>query len=82
MGAEVPVTTLDGNRLTARVPAGTSSGQKLRLRGKGMPRLRGEGAGDLYVATRVTVPKELTPRERELIEELARLRPDNPRTER
>ncbi|HOS43661.1 MAG TPA: DnaJ C-terminal domain-containing protein, partial [Armatimonadota bacterium] len=78
---EVPVTTLDGGRLTARVPAGTSSGQKLRLRGKGMPRLRGEGAGDLYVAVRVMVPKELTPRERALIEELGRLRPENPRAE-
>jgi molecular chaperone DnaJ len=81
LGAEVPVTTLDGTRLTARIPAGTSSGQKLRLRGKGMPLLRGEGAGDLYVKIRVMVPKELTPRERELIEELARLRPENPRGE-
>ncbi|HEX2949480.1 MAG TPA: DnaJ C-terminal domain-containing protein, partial [Armatimonadota bacterium] len=65
--------------VTTRVPAGISSGQSMRLRGKGMPRLRGEGTGDLYVKVRVVVPKNLTPRERELVEELQRLRQENPR---
>jgi DnaJ-class molecular chaperone len=78
LGAEVEAPTMEG-LVTVRVPAGTSSGQMLRLRGKGMPHLRGEGTGDLYVKARVTVPKDLSPRERELIEELARLRRDNPR---
>lgn len=79
LGGEVTVTALDGATLTARVPAGTSSGQMLRLRGKGMPLLRGEGYGDLYVKIRIAVPKELTPRERELIEELAQLRSESSR---
>lgn len=78
LGAEVEVPTMDG-RLTANVPAGTSSGQKLRLRGKGMPKLHGGGHGDLYAKIRVTVPKNLSEHERELIEELKMLRNENPR---
>jgi len=69
LGAEVEVQTMTGP-VTARVPAGTSSGQSLRLRGKGMPHVRGEGHGDLYARVRVSVPKHLTAREQELIEEL------------
>lgn len=78
LGAEIEFPTL-GGLVTTRVPAGISSGQSMRLRGKGMPRLRGEGTGDLYVKVRVVVPKNLTPRERELVEELQRLRQENPR---
>ena len=73
LGAEVDVPTLNGS-VTARVPAGTSSGQSLRLRGKGMPHLRGDAHGDLYVKVRVLIPKTLTPAEREVMEELQRLR--------
>jgi DnaJ-class molecular chaperone len=79
LGGEAAVMALDGSTLTARVPGGTSSGQMLRLRGKGMPLLRGEGFGDLYVRIRIAVPKDLTARERELIEELAQLRQDTSR---
>ena len=74
LGAEVEVPILNGS-VMAHVPAGASSGQKLRLRGKGMPILRNQGHGDLYVKIRVTVPKHLTPREEELIKELKALRP-------
>jgi DnaJ-class molecular chaperone len=69
LGAEVDVPTLTGT-VTARIPAGTSSGQSLRLRGKGMPHLRGEGHGDLYAKVRITVPKQLGDREKALLEEL------------
>lgn len=72
LGAEVSVPTLNGS-VTARVPAGTSSGQSLRLRGKGMPKLMEDGAGDLYARVKVMVPKTLTDCERELIEELQRI---------
>lgn len=72
LGAEVAVQTLDGS-ITARVPPGTSSGQSLRLRGKGMPKLMEEGAGDLYARVKVMVPRQLSERERELIEELQQL---------
>jgi DnaJ-class molecular chaperone len=78
LGAEVEVPTMTGT-ITARVPAGTSSGQSLRLRGKGMPHVRGEGHGDLFAKVRVIVPKQLSERERELIEELKSLRDENPR---
>jgi molecular chaperone DnaJ len=78
LGAEVEVPTLQGT-VTARVPAGTSSGQSLRLRGKGMPRWQAEGHGDLYVKVRIVTPRDLSEHERELIEELSRLRPETPR---
>jgi curved DNA-binding protein len=68
LGASVEVETLDG-AVHLKVPAGTASGQTLRLRGLGLP--RGGGArGDLLVRTRIVVPKGLTEDERRLFEEL------------
>ena len=52
LGAEVPVRTLTG-RVLLRVPAGTQNGRVIRLAGQGMPRLKGEGRGDLHVKVRV-----------------------------
>ncbi|MCE5243382.1 MAG: DnaJ C-terminal domain-containing protein [Syntrophobacteraceae bacterium] len=77
LGAEVKMTTLSGS-VTLKIPAGTRSGQKLRLRGKGMPSTR-EGAGDLYAVVRVDVPRKLSGRERELFEELRRVSTFDPR---
>ena len=79
LGAEVSVPTLIDGRVKVRVPPGTQGGQLLRLSGLGMPRLRGKGRGDLYLRVRISVPKNLSPEERELIEKLARLRRENPR---
>ncbi|MBE7560383.1 DnaJ domain-containing protein [bacterium] len=70
LGAEIPVPTLDGG-VTLKVPAGSQSGQSLRLRGKGLPTREG-GHGDLYVTLKIVVPRELSPRERELFQQLAR----------
>lgn len=78
LGAEIEVPTLDG-KVKVRVPAGTQSGQMLRLAGLGMPK-RPVGKGDLYVQVKIVVPHDLTMRERELIEELQRLHPENPRS--
>ncbi|HPU01558.1 MAG: molecular chaperone DnaJ [Firmicutes bacterium] len=72
LGTEVDVPTLDGP-VAMKVPEGTQPGTVFRLRGKGMPRLHGLGKGDLRVIVKVVVPKRLTPRERELLTELARL---------
>jgi DnaJ-class molecular chaperone len=58
LGAEVPVTTLKG-RLLLTIPAGTQNGRTFRLTGQGMPRLKGGGAGDLYVKTKVVLPTGL-----------------------
>ena len=60
------------------IPAGAGGGQKIRLRGKGFPRPKGD-AGDLYAEIRIAVPKELTPKERELFEELAEISTFDPR---
>ncbi len=80
LGAEVEVPTLQG-KVTLKIPAGTSSGRTFRLRGYGMPRLKRDGAGALYVRIKVVVPSELSARERQLFEELKRLRSDNPRAQ-
>ena len=55
LGAEVPVRTLTG-RVLLRVPAGTQNGRVIRLGGQGMPRLKGDGRGDLHVRVRVILP--------------------------
>lgn len=77
LGTEVEVPTLDGPVLLA-VPPGTRSGRKLRVRGRGLATGHG-GRGDLYAQVRVDVPASLTPRERELFEELSRVSRFDPR---
>jgi curved DNA-binding protein len=71
LGADLSVPTLEGS-VIMKIPAGTQSGSTFRLRGKGMPELRGSGAGDELVKVNVQIPKNLTARQRELVEELAR----------
>ncbi|MDQ7858602.1 MAG: DnaJ C-terminal domain-containing protein [Armatimonadota bacterium] len=72
LGAQVEVPTLDGP-VTMTVPAGTQTGARFRLKGLGMPHARGGGRGDLYARVRVVTPTGLSPREREIFEELRRL---------
>ncbi|MBI2524514.1 MAG: DnaJ domain-containing protein [Candidatus Rokubacteria bacterium] len=78
LGAEVQVATLKGP-VSMKVPPETSGGRTFRLPGYGMPRLKGGGAGDQYVRVQLTVPAGLTPREKELLTDLKRLRPEMPR---
>jgi molecular chaperone DnaJ len=79
LGAKVEVPTMDGRSLL-RVPPGTNSGQKLRLRDKGVPSARHPGKrGDQYVELQVVVPKPVDERVKELLRELERLAPENPR---
>jgi len=79
LGAKIEVPTLDGRSLL-RVPPGTSSGQKLRLREKGVSSVRQPGKrGDMYVELQVVVPKPVDERVRDLLRQLARLEPENPR---
>jgi curved DNA-binding protein len=80
LGATVPVGTPSGEA-KVRVPPGSSSGRRLRLRGQGMPNPRGQ-PGDLYAEVRVMVPSRLRRRERELFEELARVSNFDPRRDR
>jgi DnaJ-class molecular chaperone len=73
LGTSVDVPTLDGARLSVKVPPGTSSGARLRLRKKGI------NGGDQYIEIKVAVPPAGDTRSKELIEEFARLHPQNPR---
>jgi curved DNA-binding protein len=72
LGARVPLATADGGEITITVPAGSSSGKKLRLRGQGLPRRDG-ARGDLIVEVAIVVPVTLTDEERRVYEELARV---------
>ncbi|HXF82742.1 MAG TPA: DnaJ C-terminal domain-containing protein [bacterium] len=78
LGATVEVPTMEGT-VDVTIPPGTQPGQLLRLRGLGMPRRDG-GRGDLLVRVKVELPRQLSPRERELVEELGRLRGERVRT--
>ena len=71
LGAEIDVPTLEG-KLKVKIAAGTQSGAVVRLKGKGVPDLRGSGRGDELVRVLVETPRKLTSRQRELLEEFAR----------
>ena len=73
LGGEVSVPTLKGP-VSMKIPPETSSGRTFRLPGRGMPHLKGDGAGDEYVKVQIVIPTGLSPRERELFEEMKRLR--------
>jgi molecular chaperone DnaJ len=75
LGGEVNMQTLQGER-TLQVPAGVQSGQKIRITGQGLPGMKGEKSGDMYARVKVSVPRDLSPRERELITEIAQIRGD------
>jgi molecular chaperone DnaJ len=77
LGGEIDAPTLDGGRTRVRVPSGVQSGKQLRLRGKGMPALRGSGAGDLYIELHVETPVNLSARQRELLREFEEAGGDN-----
>lgn len=70
LGGTVDVPTIDGEPVKVKVPAGVQAGATFRVREKGMPKLHGRGRGDLLVHVRVDVPRDLTSRQRELLEEL------------
>jgi curved DNA-binding protein len=78
LGATVPVRT-PGGETKVTVPAGSSTGRRLRLRGEGMPAPRGT-PGDLHAVIKIMVPRQLTDRERELFSELASVSTFDPRS--
>jgi curved DNA-binding protein len=77
LGAEVQIPTLDG-RVTVRIPGGSRAGQKLRVRGKGLPK-PGGADGDLYAVLQIVTPSVVNDREKELYRELERASSFNPR---
>jgi curved DNA-binding protein len=77
LGAEVQIPTLNG-RVSVKIPPGSRAGQKLRVRGKGLPRPSG-GEGDLYAVLQVVTPSVLSEREKQLYRELQQASTFNPR---
>lgn len=73
LGTKVEVPTIDGSRLTVKIPPGASGGSRIRLRGKGI------NGGDQYLIVKVIAVAPADERSRELIEEFARLNPQDPR---
>ena len=78
LGGQIEVPTMTGV-VTMTLPAASSSGKNLRLRGKGMPKMRSKEFGDLIARVKIVVPDNLSDREKELIAELRSLRDENPR---
>jgi molecular chaperone DnaJ len=79
LGATVEVPTPYGERVSLKVPGGTQDGRQLRIRGHGAPKLKGSGKGDLIARLRLSVPRKLTKKEREALEELQKVSRENPR---
>jgi molecular chaperone DnaJ len=78
LGAKIAVPTAFGEA-SMIVPAGTQSGQTFRLRGKGIPHMKGVGRGDQFVTVKMVTPQNVDTRTSELFREIARLHPVNPR---
>ncbi|SNR38647.1 molecular chaperone DnaJ [Puniceibacterium sediminis] len=77
LGGDIEVPTIDGGRSRVKIPAGSQSGRQMRLRGKGMPALRGGGAGDMFIELAVETPVNLTSKQRDLLREFEALSEDN-----
>ncbi|MDD5434044.1 MAG: molecular chaperone DnaJ [Nitrospira sp.] len=78
LGAKIEVPTMDGIA-TMNIPAGTQGGKMFRLKGKGVPHLKGGGSGDQYVKIMIAIPKEIAEGDEELFRKIALLYRENPR---
>lgn len=81
LGAKVDVPTLTEGKVVMTVPPGTSSGQKLRLRGKGVPDREKKQRGDLYAIIKVVVPQNLSAQAKELLQRFQEAAPQSPRAQ-
>lgn len=77
LGGDIEVPTIDGGRGRVKVPPGSQSGRQMRLRGKGMPALRGGAAGDMFIELAVETPVNLTSKQKELLREFEKLSEEN-----
>jgi molecular chaperone DnaJ len=73
LGGQFEVATMDGSKSRVKVPEGTQTGKQFRLKGKGMPLLRSNNFGDLYIQVVTETPQKLTKRQRELLEEFEQI---------
>jgi DnaJ-class molecular chaperone len=79
-GAQVRMPTFNGE-VTVTVPPGSQGGRKLRLKGQGVPSLKGNGRGDLYLSLKVMVPEKATPEARAAAEALGKAYPGDVRAD-
>ena len=70
LGGEIEVPTIAGKTTSIKIPAGTQSGQQFRLKGKGMPILRSDGFGDMYIEAAIETPVNLSSKQKELLGQL------------
>lgn len=77
LGGDIEVPTIDGGRSRVKIPEGSQSGRQMRLRGKGMPALRGGATGDMFIELAVETPVNLTARQKELLREFEDLSEEN-----
>jgi len=77
LGGDIEVPTIDGGRSRVKIPSGSQSGRQMRLRGKGMPALRGGGSGDMYIELAVETPVNLSSKQKELMREFDNLGENN-----
>ncbi len=77
LGGDIEVPTIDGGRSRVKIPAGAQSGKQMRLRGKGMPALRGGLHGDMFIELAVETPVNLTSKQKDLLREFAKLSEEN-----
>lgn len=77
LGGEIEVPTIDGGRSRVKIPEGSQSGRQMRLRAKGMPALRGNGAGDMFIELAVETPVNLTSRQKEILREFDGIQAEN-----
>ena len=73
LGTTIEIPTIDGGKAKIKIPAGTQSGKQLRLKGKGMPYIKGSGYGDLYVQLNTEVPISLNKEQKELLEKFRQI---------
>lgn len=74
LGGEIEIETIDDKKLSVKIPSGTQVGEKLRVRGHGMPTGRG-GFGDLYIEIGITIPKKLTEKQKKALAEFSDIKP-------
>ena len=77
LGTEIEVPTIDGGKAKVKIPGGTQNGKQLRLKEKGMPNLRSENIGDLYLEINVIVPENLSKDQKKILEEFKRIENSN-----
>jgi len=72
LGTSISVPTVEGKKLSLKIPAGTKHKTKMRLSGYGLPNMRGQGKGDLFVIIRIYLPKSLSDKQKSLIKQLVK----------